>query len=268
MKYFLVVQLLFVFTGCESQKPTQYSPGFDFNLFVHSPVHELSAAVEADDSDRVKAALTSEKANINYAEPKFGRTLLSLAVVNNKPIALKRLLDAGANPNARTSQYGYTPFLDACEYFDIVNFKNWGEMLAIMLDYGANVNDSCKIIQRIGETVDTLTERTLDQPLSHGTIDMLKMLLDGGARLDVYPKNGTRSVLVRSMYNLNVFRYLLIEKHFPIPEYAVIRQAGGPNEKKLSLKDLLIESNIGRSPKHSAVYKEVLAYLDDHPTNQ
>ncbi len=178
------------------------------------------------------------------------------------------LLDAGANPNARTSQDGYTPFLDACEYFDIVNFKNWGEMLALMLDYGANVNDSCKIIQRIDETVDTLTERTLDQPLSFGTVDMLKMLLDRGARLDVYPKTGTKSVLARSMYNLNVFRYLLIDKRVLIPEYAVIRQAGGPNEKELSLKDLLIESNIGQSPKYSVVYKEVLAYLDHQPTNQ
>jgi hypothetical protein len=269
IKYVLLVLLIFAFAGCKSQRPTYYLPGFDFKLFSHSPASELAAAVEADDTDRISAALIAEKDSINYMEPKFGVTLLSLAVVNNKPIGSRMLLAAGADPNARSPKYGYTPFLNVCEYYDQFKFKNWGDMITLLLDHGANVNDSCMIPQRNGGIiVDTQTRRALDQPLAWGKVGILKLLLDRGAKLNVYPKRGTESVLVRSMANIDVFRYLLIEKQVPIPDYAVIRQEGGRYEKKMTLKELLVESKSGWDPKKSAVYKEVLAYLDSHPASQ
>jgi hypothetical protein len=95
-------------------------------------------------------------------------------------------------------------------------------------------------------------------------VDIVKLFLAKGARLDIYPKDGYESVLVQANYNLNVLRYLLIEKSVPIPAYAVIREEGTPNEKKLTLSQLLEERSDAILPRERAVFGEIMRYLSAH----
>jgi len=242
-------------------------PGFDFALFRHTPVRELASAVEADDTARIRAAIAAAMGNIDYQEPKFGNSLLTLAVVDNKPLATKMLLEFGANPNLHSPQDDLTPFLAACEYLDY-NLKNWREnwrqVLALLIDHGANVNDSQTTVQHNGKYSHTLTVTALEYVVRFGKVDVVELLLDKGARLDIYPKNGPSSILVLAAYNLDVLRYLLVEKGVSIPDYAVIREEGTVNEKKLSLEQLLVEDSVGENSHRREQYNEILTFLDKH----
>jgi ankyrin repeat protein len=267
MKSFGVFLLLFAFNGCKSQGSTIYGPGFNFALFRHTPVRELAAAVEADDTARIRAAIAVAKGDIVYQETKFGNSLLTLAVVDNKPRATKMLLEFGANPNLHSPHDNPTPFLAACRYFDynLKNWKeNWRQVLALLIDYGADVNDSQTMIQHNGPYAYALTKTALAYVVTFGTVEIVKLLLDKGARLDIYPKNGPGSILFLSAHNPDVLRYLLIEKGVPIPDYPVIREEGTVNEKKLSLKELLVENTIGENSLRREQYNEILAFLDRH----
>jgi hypothetical protein len=66
------------------------------------------------------------------------------------------------------------------------------------------------------------------------------------------------------VHNLSVLRYLLVEKGLSIPDYAVIREEGTVNEKKLSLRDLLVESGDTSAPKQKEQYNEILSFLNKH----
>jgi hypothetical protein len=92
--------------------------------------------------------------------------LLTLAVVDNKPLASKMLLEFGANPNLRSPHDNLTPFLAACQYFGFKfeNWReNWRETLALLIDYGANVNDSQTTVQHNGPYADTVTKTAHDR---------------------------------------------------------------------------------------------------------
>jgi hypothetical protein len=93
MKPLLILFLALTFKGCKPQTSPVYMPGFDFKLFRHTAVRELADAVEADDSARVRAAIHAEKADLDLMDLKLGNSLLALAVVNNKALAAKALLD-------------------------------------------------------------------------------------------------------------------------------------------------------------------------------
>lgn len=267
MKCFNVFVLLFALIACENRRSTIYSPGFDFALFRRTPVWELAGAVEADDTARLRAAIVAAPGNIDYQEAKFDNSLLTLAVVDNKSLAAKMLLEFGANPNLRSADNNLTPFLAACQYFDY-NFKdwreNWRKVLALLIAHGANVNDSQRTIQHNGPYADTVTNTALDYVVRFGPVDVVRLLLDNGARLDIYPKNGPKSILFRATYNLDVLRYLLIEKGVPIPDYIVIRNEGTSKKKKLSLGQLLVEHSAAANSRQRPKYNEILAFLAKH----
>ena len=124
----------------------------------------------------------------------------------------------------------------------------------------------CKILLENGAVVHGVTGAgtPLMAAASQGHTSIVKLLLDKGARLDIYPKNGPGSILFLSAHNPDVLRYLLIEKGVPIPDYPVIREEGTVNEKKLSLKELLVENTIGENSLRREQYNEILAFLDRH----
>jgi hypothetical protein len=262
MKLLLILMLALSFNACESQISHQYSPGFDFKLFRHTPVSELADAVEADDPARVRAAVHREKANLDFKDEKFGNSLLTMAVFNNKVLAAKVLLDSGANPNLRSAKYGLTPLLAACEY-GIVWDKPRLELLGYLITHGGNVND-CEV-PLTGNHVNsnTLTNTALVFLIKSGNVAAAKLLIDNGAKLDIYPKDGPRSLAFHAAIvpRLDILRYLLIEKSVPIPDYVVIRNEGERTEEKISLRQLLMERQDSDDPTKEKLRSEILQFL-------
>jgi uncharacterized protein len=261
MRPLLILLLALTFKECTPQIHPVYMPGFDFKLFRQTPVRGLADAVETDDSARVRAAVHAEKAALDFQESKFGNSLLTLAAVNNKAVAVKVLLDSGANPNLRSSKYGLTPFLAACGYGGMNRISI--EILDNLIKHGGNVNDSEVRVISLPGGLDTQKHTALEFSIYYGTLETVKLLVDNGAKLDIYPRDGPRSLPYIATLNprFHILRYLLIEKGVPIPDYAVIRNEGDCNEEKISLKQILIEEGPEYYPDKEKERKEIIQYL-------
>jgi ankyrin repeat protein len=238
-----------------------YLPGFDFSLFRNTPAALLARAVESEDTASIHKYVLANTSLLNYQEEKFGNSLLALAVVNNKKLSVSSLLDLGADPNL-INRYGKSPFLCACAYQ--IELENPKEMLLKLLSHGADVNSTA---------TDTTTDesgRRKNRPAtalqllcSFGTLETVKILVEHGASLVNYGKNDS-AILSKATIagNLEILKYLMIDKKAPIPDYVVIRQPGTRNARKMTITDILTESNFAAGAQNTEyLVPEILAYL-------
>jgi len=256
----IIILLLFtsILSSCQ-----QYMPGFDFNLFKNSPVNRLSKAVENEDTARISELILKDNFILDYQEPKFGKSLLSLAVINNKHLAAKRLLELNADPNLRSPLDNSSPFLDACS--NCTDLENSAKSLCMLIEYGADVNsiqiDSSH--DQFGKE-NKLKRTALEIVCFYGNIECVKALVENGADLSVYPNNN-RSIITTAFLgdNLDIVKYLLIKKNVPVPDYCLIRQSGGKYERKMTLTDLLNEHEYLNQPHNQRLKRELLQFLNE-----
>jgi uncharacterized protein len=242
------------------QQPGATGPGYTFELFRNTPVYALSKAVAAEDTAEIGRLVRVEKLPVDYKEGKFGQTLLVLAVATNKDIAAGKLLELGASPNARTYSGG-SPFLDAC--LNDAVLKDAPKVLGMLIKYGADLN-----APKLDTTLDQFGQKKNFQatPLEllcvYGELSSVKFLVEHGARLDSYGP-GVQSILSTAVTSRNwaIARYLLIDAKAPIPDYAIIRMPGTPQEKKMTITDVLTEKGFAESAEDERLKGEMLAYL-------
>jgi ankyrin repeat protein len=261
MKY--LVQFIFGFllvlnaVRCQNRK---YAPGFDFDLFNGSSNYALAKAVEADDTTGIVYQLVNHKASVDAREPKFGHTTLLLAVANDKERSVYKLLELGADPNAK-SLSNSSPFLTACKFG--FNSKNPTDLLKALIRYGADVNG-----KQVDTTNDQFGKRSnfsatpLQLVCIYGTLPMVKILVENGAKLDTYGENSHAIVSTAVLRGqLDIIRYLLIDQQAPIPDYVLIRQAGTAHEKKMTITDVLNEADYKDDFSRRQQREEILRYL-------
>src|SRR5437867_4309854 len=144
-KLFYMTSAIVVLCSCGTRN---YLPGFDFKLFKDTPVWELAKAVEKEDVQRIETILKDTAIKVDFHEPKFGNTLLMLAIANNKKQSIQKLLEGGANPNEKDHYDNATPLIYACD--------NYSEdcdstILKWLIHYHGEVN-SIQSIDRIENT--------------------------------------------------------------------------------------------------------------------
>jgi Ankyrin repeats (3 copies) len=264
MKPLFILLLAVAIKGCRPHSFSPYGPGFDFNLFRNTPVWDLGVAVEADDTAGVRMRVHAAKGNIDFQDPKFGNSLLTLAVVNNKGLAAKVLLDSGADPNLRSRKYDLTPFLAACRYGNMDT--NNLEILSVLVKHGADVNSKQIQVYENGGVMDIATRTALEFSIKFGTLETVKLLIENGANLDIYPKDGPGSLLYMATIarRYNILRFLLIEKRIAIPDYVVIRESSKVGKEKISLRQIIVEKGVAMDPTQEKLREEILEYLSAH----
>ncbi len=240
-------------------------PGFRFELFGNTPLRELATAVEEQDTLKIVSIVKNEKVNIDFFESKFGQTLLTLALIDNKSSSAKILLSLGADPNIRSQIDNSTPFLTLCRYIRQVN-SGLG-IISLLINHGADVNavQEEKQVNPAGRKV-TIKNSALQYLISFGAIEDVQLLVEKGTRLDIYPKNGKNSILCTAIFNprLDILRYLLIDKKASIPDYCYIRDEGKPNQKIITLRDLILDRKEAENIHERELKNEILAYLKEH----
>jgi hypothetical protein len=80
IKIFLVIIILSSTMACSQN----FGPGYQFELFKNTPNWELALAVKNEVTIGIRRLLKEGNFNINLQEPKFGVTLLHLAIGNDK----------------------------------------------------------------------------------------------------------------------------------------------------------------------------------------
>src|SRR5271170_521478 len=95
--FLLMILTNFILSSCLPQDDA--GPGYRWELFRGTPEWELAQAAQHEDTSRIYQIIKQGVININSKEPKFGQTVLMLAIANDKLNAVGALLRSGADVN-------------------------------------------------------------------------------------------------------------------------------------------------------------------------
>ncbi|MES2766985.1 MAG: ankyrin repeat domain-containing protein [Bacteroidota bacterium] len=243
-----------------------YLPGYNFALFNNSPVEELAEAVEDEDLEEIEEILKENKSIVDYQEPKFGNTVLMLAVANNKNKSARKLLQLGANPNTNSKKDDKTPLIIASNNFH--NNTCNTEIVKDLIHFGADVN----FVQHDFEsnpTVGVNSTALLEAASSGKCFEIVKLLVENGANINysTQQNNGSGAVMLAIVSeNLEIARYLLVEKHAMIPRYIYVVKENTPEERLITITDVLNDDDravlrLKKGPYRDKLKQEILDYL-------
>lgn len=222
--------------------------GNDYRLFQQTPVWDLAKAVEDENTAEIEKIISKNKCLIDYPDPKFGSTLLSLAVSNNQLVSVKKLLELGADPNKHDRYEGSTPVIDACLSAD-------PEILKLLLDYGGDPNSTEHTAYKFDSTISQTNAFALKKAASYDIL-YVKILIEAGA--DVNKTD--------SLYNEGALETALIQDNFEIAMYLL--NNGADYKKKMSgtdeipKVDILYLLRLSIAPLDSKTYLQKLEVID------
>jgi len=176
--YSLLVTVLLV--ACQGTS-SDHLLGKDFRLFQGTPVWELAKATRDEDVEEMRSVVTKEKNNIDYQEPKFGNTLLMLAVLNRKYKSCQTLLDLGADPNIHDTYGGSSAVIEAAGIED-----DNAKFLKLLLSRGGDPNDEETEERPVGNNTrrTPLLEACSDIRKSGLTMEKVVLLVEAGANVN------------------------------------------------------------------------------------
>lgn len=257
--FFVVIILLY---SCG--KPL---PGFDFDLFKGTEGYQLALAVKNESIDEITHIVNQKKVPIDILDPKFGHSLLMLAVANDLPLSVKRLVELGADPNKRSVTNSnstneiVTPVFIASNH---VYKRNYCDtiILKTLIEHGGKVDDEIEVAFAKAEFM------SIETPLMEATksdcLDIVKLLVQSGADINKYDYkegNGPISNAI-THWNLNVLRYLIMDKNIIIPSYCFVRQAHNETPREeLSVIDFLNEQSYSENSQQYKIRNEIVDYL-------
>lgn len=199
--------IIFLFITCNNRE-TKVSDknllGNDYRLFQNTPSWELAKAVEDENFSKIKEEITQKKINIDYQEPKFGNTLLMLAINNSQYNVVKTLLDLGANPNLADSYRGESAVICAANNDD-------PKYLELLLKYKGNPNAIENAPFKKNDEVRQTALLSAISYLDSNSFKKVKLLVDAGANVNYSNGFHTRSPLSEAIIQdkLDVALYLL-----------------------------------------------------------
>lgn len=129
-------------------------------------------------SINITKRLIELKANIEMGQESdvYSYDALYVAVLNNNLEIVKILLDSGANPNSIYDENGLTPLVVSCA---INNY----DISKLLIDYNANVDGA-------GDLEGDYIYYPLFEAIQNDNFNMVKLLLDKGAKKDIINKQG------------------------------------------------------------------------------
>jgi len=198
-----------MFFSCrEMTKDTDRSKllGYDYRLFENTPGWNLAKAVRDQDSAKIQRLFLEDKVDLNYQEPKFGNTVLMLAIGNDAYRSVEVLLKLGADPNLKNKSAGYSAMHDAA-IAPTTRYVN------ILLKYKGNPN-----IVSGGDYRDTIAQKTpLNLAITYSdekNFPKVRSLVQAGADVNYYWKGyiyspGSPLSDAVSQYKFDIALYLL-----------------------------------------------------------
>ncbi|MCH2195504.1 ankyrin repeat domain-containing protein [Kordia sp.] len=180
--------------------------GNSFELFKNTEVYDLAKAVKNQDSIKIFTLISGGK-DINLREPKFGQTLLILAVKNELKKSVKYLLENKADLSIYDSYDGTSAIIEASKMGK--DYNRDPEILKMLLDNGANPND----IEKGKRRSDNLTRSTPLIEASKCCLEKVELLVQGGADINFineYNQSALYSALNGSKGKELIVKYLLL----------------------------------------------------------
>lgn len=216
-------------------------PGYRFSNFENTAVWELAKAVKSDDGEKVSEILKNKKIEVDFKDPIWQQTLLTLSIVNQKKNAFISLLKAGANPNELLGESkDATPFMTAIKYQENCELF----YIESLIKFKADINK--EIISEDRNMLNFYTSPLLAAiPNSDDNgdecLDTIKFLVNNGANVSYcssedlgYCEGVIDACLTYT--SLENLKYFVIEKQISLPKK--VYGTGQINPKTMKLYSL------------------------------
>jgi len=180
----LVVGIALFFTSCVNNDTTVNKDdlnGFDFRLFQGTPAWDLAKATEDENVDGIKREIQRNKSLVNYREPRFGQTLLQMAVKTLKFKSVEALVELGANPNIQDKYDGSSPVMEAAKINNEFSGGPDSRYLKLLLKHGGDPNAEEKTPRR---NYNSTRKTPLLNACSAGVLEYVKLLVEAGANVN------------------------------------------------------------------------------------
>jgi hypothetical protein len=94
-------------------------------------------------------------------------------------------------------------------------------------------------------------------------LGIVKVLLNAGADINMYTYYPGYGAITEALIhdNIEIAKYLIIDKGAKIPDYCFIRNRGEKDEQKLTIIDMLNEQHYEPNTNNDKYKKEIIAYL-------
>jgi len=255
-----LIGLLLMFVGCTNRDTIvdkSQMLGYDYRLFQGTPAWDLAKAVEDEDIELIGRIVSKNKALLNATEPRFGQTLLQLAVMTLKYESTKALVSLGANPNTQDKCDGSSPLMEAAHILLLANkLDDYGsnpKFLKLLLEHGGDPNTEENGPRRQGNA-------TRHTPLmiacGTGYLDYVKLLVEAGAKVNYKNEYDETAIGSAVMFSRNPEMVIyLIQKGADYKRPIMKRMDG----KELYITDLMRD---WRFELNSEQYKKKMELAD------
>lgn len=219
----IILSLLILSFSINSCALESQLPGYRFSNFDKTEFQELAKAVKDDNAEKIKELINQDKLNIDFKDPKYQQTLLTLSIVNQKKNAFIELLNAGANPNELLGESkDSTPFMTAIEYQENCDLF----YIQSLLKFKADINK--ELILEDQNRFNLYTFPLLAAILNSDNngdecLDTIKFLVNNGANINYcFPKElgYCEGVIARCLTHTSLenLKYFVIEKQISLPK--------------------------------------------------
>ncbi len=217
-----------VLTSCALGQSEEYS----FSNFKDTPSWDLAKAVSDDDAGKVKEILETTKVDVNYKDPEFQQTLLTLSIVNKRQNAFVALLKGGANPNGLVGEFkDSSPLICAIEHQD--NCDTY--YIENLLKYKANPNMEIKNPNNgyyFGNSFPLIVAVSQNAHNGESCLSIVKILVDKGADINCCVPDPDselcEGVISECLTNssIDILKYFVVDKNINIPDKVYARGEG------------------------------------------
>jgi ankyrin repeat protein len=207
MKILLLFFLLFLTSSCnDREKIVDKSKllGYDYRLFQDTPAWNLAKAVEDEATVKIIAEVKKKGVNPDFQEPKFGNTLLMMAIQNGDYESVKTLLELGADPNKVDKYRGASAMIDAAK-------AESPKYLNLLLKYNGDPNAIETAPTRQGDNSRKTALVSSMSYLDDSSLKKVKLLVEAGADINYYNEGHTNLPLSNAIKfdKMDVALYLL-----------------------------------------------------------
>ena len=263
----LIILIFLLATSCNQRDKTVNEDNIyenDFRLFQGTSVWNLAKYVQDQNINKIKQLIKEGSIDVDFQEPKYGNTLLMLAVKNQKYQSSKVLLELGANPNKSNKYDGASAMIDAAAINTTIRSNT--RFLELLLAFGGNSN-----YVEVGERKNDINTRSTPLIIACGyidnftqsPIDKVKLLVESGADINYtneFNHFALKQALIFDHYDVVLY---LLENGADYSKMIYDRSEYSIDGKTVYIADILRERLLPRDSKEYEFKMKIVNFLNE-----